>query len=232
LKQETGQDFLDGGFYNNCPAKIALSERQLLWGDVGDAHPDILLSLGTGHKLVDTDPAREVGNAATKQHRSIISRTWGMAGNLLEDQLECDKAWDDVVRQATGLCGKDRELVSRYVRLNVDIPRQVPRLDEVKRVEELEALVYAKEPNEAREVAHRLIASSFFCFFQQMPPGNKGRSRMHRLQGELESLTFSPVMIARCGLTIHTTFSSSEMQIQQRQSGVESPRSISQDFMR
>jgi len=186
LKPETGQDFLDGGFYNNCPAKIALSERQLLWSDVGDAHPDILLSLGTGHKLADIKAVKEVAKKPTKQRRGLISRTWSMAGNLLEDQLECDRAWHDVVRQATDLCGRDRELVSRYVRLNVDLPDQVPRLDEVKRVDELEGLVYAKTSDEVREVAHRLIASCFFAFFRTMPASKKGMRRIDQIEGEFE----------------------------------------------
>ncbi|KAK4445124.1 hypothetical protein QBC34DRAFT_441867 [Podospora aff. communis PSN243] len=185
LKQETGQDFLDGGFYNNCPAKIALSERQLIWNDVGDAHPDLVLSLGTGHKLVDADLPKTPARKATKRPLAIFARTWTMAGSLLEDQLECDRAWEDVVRQATDLCGKNRELVSRYVRLNVDIPDQVPRLDEVRRVEELEALVHAKAPEETREVAHRLIASCFLAVFKPMPAEKPGRSRRYKLQVHL-----------------------------------------------
>lgn len=40
--------FLDGALYHNNPAHVANTERKLLWPDVADSHPDILLSLGTG----------------------------------------------------------------------------------------------------------------------------------------------------------------------------------------
>jgi patatin-like phospholipase/acyl hydrolase len=44
----TKRTYLDGALYNNNPVKLVHRERKLLWPDVADRHPDILLSIGTG----------------------------------------------------------------------------------------------------------------------------------------------------------------------------------------
>ena len=43
----TKETYLDGAFHNNNPARVGNRERQLLWPDVQDNHPDLLLSIGT-----------------------------------------------------------------------------------------------------------------------------------------------------------------------------------------
>jgi len=39
--------YLDGAFHNNNPAKVGQTERRLIWKDVQDKPPDLLLSIGT-----------------------------------------------------------------------------------------------------------------------------------------------------------------------------------------
>lgn len=48
FKHGNGRSFLDGALYNNNPVNVAQRERKLLWPDVNDQHPDVLLSVGTG----------------------------------------------------------------------------------------------------------------------------------------------------------------------------------------
>lgn len=43
----TKRTYLDGALYHNNPVRLAHRERKLLWPDVANRHPDILLSLGT-----------------------------------------------------------------------------------------------------------------------------------------------------------------------------------------
>lgn len=50
----TNREYLDGALYNNNPARVASREAQLLWPEVSNLAPDILLSVGTG-KQYDTD---------------------------------------------------------------------------------------------------------------------------------------------------------------------------------
>jgi hypothetical protein len=48
------RNFLDGGFYNNNPSKVAKRESELLWPDVAEQSPDVFVSIGTSqdkHKI-------------------------------------------------------------------------------------------------------------------------------------------------------------------------------------
>jgi patatin-like phospholipase/acyl hydrolase len=48
IHEPTERTYLDGAVYHNNPVRLVRSEAQLLWPDVADEHPDILLSIGTG----------------------------------------------------------------------------------------------------------------------------------------------------------------------------------------
>jgi len=55
----TEETYLDGAFHNNNPTKVGNRERQLLWPDVQDNHPDVLLSIGTSqHQQALTEKLR------------------------------------------------------------------------------------------------------------------------------------------------------------------------------
>lgn len=126
----------------------------------------MLLSLGTGHNLPDAGiegaaiPPNPVPRPGFWRGTKVIVE------NIIGNQLLCEKAWDDTVRMTTALCRNDREITSRYIRLNVTVPGRVPRLDQVECVGELESLVLARGSDEEKEVAHRLIASCFFSVLQ------------------------------------------------------------------
>jgi predicted acylesterase/phospholipase RssA len=47
--------YMDGALYNNNPIRVAHAERRLLWSDVAYKHPDIILSIGTGQNLSETE---------------------------------------------------------------------------------------------------------------------------------------------------------------------------------
>ena len=63
--------YLDGAIYYNNPVKVANSERKLLWPDVADAPPDIILSVGTGMNRRKVQ--EELKDESTKQ--SVIRQT-------------------------------------------------------------------------------------------------------------------------------------------------------------
>lgn len=61
--QRTKRTFLDGALYHNNPIHVANTERKLLWPDVRDSHPDILLSIGTGtNSQIREDTAEHPGH--------------------------------------------------------------------------------------------------------------------------------------------------------------------------
>jgi predicted acylesterase/phospholipase RssA len=50
INPRSGQSYVDGALYYNCPAQVAWNESKLLWPELGTRHPDLLLSLGTGKR--------------------------------------------------------------------------------------------------------------------------------------------------------------------------------------
>jgi patatin-like phospholipase/acyl hydrolase len=92
--------YLDGALYFNNPIKIANNERKLLWPEVADCHPDLMLSIGTGQNQEETEAgvargarsqnelekrktAKKYGktDAAEKKQTSRPRRVFRAAGN-------------------------------------------------------------------------------------------------------------------------------------------------------
>ncbi|RYP21730.1 hypothetical protein DL765_002086 [Monosporascus sp. GIB2] len=186
FKNDTKREFSDGGLYHNCPVKVALNEKRLLWDDVRAEHPDIMLSLGTGRG----DPAYNQSNFQFRSRkvgkRGFLTRTWDVAAGLLENILACQSIWSESVRESTESCRGIREYTSRYFRLNIDIPTGVPKLDTLEKMDELETLAVKSAIHEAREVAHRLIASCFYLRLDTACRFSHGTEDLIRAEGTIQ----------------------------------------------
>ncbi len=125
-------------------------------------HPDLLLSLGTGRGEQDRSNTESKSRALGFGRRSFLTRTWDIAANMLESILACQGIWSDTIRESTSQCRGVREYTSRYIRLDIEIPNGVPKLDSLDKVVDLENLVLRTGFSEAKEVAHRLVASCFY----------------------------------------------------------------------
>ena len=158
-KPEGDRGLCDGGVYHNCPVQVASTESRLIWDDVGE-HPDILLSLGTGYDP-DAKRAKPSFSRRQKRHSHMFKEAKGLVNAYLQTINDTQTTWDTFVRESATRCRESPELESRYIRLNPRLSGDVPKLDERGKVDELERLVDAWVP-EAREVAHRLIASCFY----------------------------------------------------------------------
>ncbi|KAI3316635.1 FabD/lysophospholipase-like protein [Xylariaceae sp. AK1471] len=178
VKQEIQTCFLDGALYHNNPVWVAHHERKLIWGDVATSPPDILLSIGTGKNSGDrekpsksslpADPnpllqGKQKGRTWTSFPRQLIN----IAIDRFDKLMECDTTWNTYLVENSSA---DFNRVSglnkrRFIRINPDLRFKVPRLDAV---DELDRLEKATSENlhvnsaKIKEVAHRLIASSFF----------------------------------------------------------------------
>ena len=89
--------YLDGALYFNNPVKVADNERRLIWPDVADKHPDIILSLGTGQdasaiqqQLGAADELSDNANGRSKPDKLKNARWLGSfgAGRRLLEVLE------------------------------------------------------------------------------------------------------------------------------------------------
>lgn len=158
-------ELLDGGFLHNCPVQVAYRESQLLWRDGGEARPDIFLSLGTGYNP-EPRVTRPSFRRQRQPYRNIFTEARGVAEAYARAIRDCRHTWASFVdgmerAHPRGLFRESPEFRSRYIRLDLALNEGLPEIDETGKVGELEGLVRGQIP-EAKEVAHRLIASCFY----------------------------------------------------------------------
>ncbi|KAI5359445.1 putative Zinc finger, RING-type, patatin-like phospholipase domain-containing protein [Septoria linicola] len=175
--------YLDGGLRSPNPAFIADRERRLIWPDAGE--PDIFLSLGTGQnritvlqKLSDRQKAAALASVApTASQSPTKSKPSGRWRNKrTDDVLEAELAWQHfrhhVVREKSGNRGR------RFVRFNPDLDREPPTADSKSDLLSLQVnvrkrLQTAHRQSALRNVAHRLVASSFYLELQSKATAEK-----------------------------------------------------------
>jgi hypothetical protein len=194
----TKEGYIDGALYHNNPIRIAVDESKLIWPDTKDSPPDILLSIGTGQHGKDTDVFADAVRydsrrahirqmlhqvkPTPKKKRSIPGlgalseweSLWTVFKKRSESALDAELAWREfhkAVPHAT---------MDRYVRVNPSTIRPTPRMDDKSQVfslhEEIKAgLDMPHMKTTITEIAHRLIASSFYFHKPGPSRHNDGR---------------------------------------------------------
>ncbi|KAH8667562.1 hypothetical protein BGZ60DRAFT_564753 [Tricladium varicosporioides] len=185
-KNETKTAYIDGALYHNNPVGVAHHERMLIWKDVGMKQPDIFLSIGTGyngHPEQDTPvstsffgkfntthkkelpprPNVPLGNLRT--FSTFTGQLWSTVSSRFDSILNCTKIWNDFRLDALG--GPYASDQRRYIRLNPDLGFKVPKLDAVDNLRDIQQAAHEHLQSgfanaRTKEVAHRLIASTFF----------------------------------------------------------------------
>ncbi|KAK4185147.1 hypothetical protein QBC35DRAFT_538384 [Podospora australis] len=170
-------EFTDGAIHNNCPVWVAHHERKLLWPDVSDRSADMLLSIGTGlGKTAQNAHANGKAELLQRQRNtSGFSYVWRTAFDMLDSQTHCERVWSEYASQTS-----DGKSPRSNIRLNVQLSGDRPSLDNLAEMESLEKEARAKisQNPDIKEVAHRLIASSFYfekrAPYQRKTPGMYG----------------------------------------------------------
>lgn len=157
--QLSKQTYADGAIYYNNPIEIADKEWKLIWPNMKDECPDIVVSVGTTLRLNARDPSQLTSaprRGVVSHHKSLYK----MARERIASCLDPEKTWDNYISvlQPRTI---DRQ---RYVRLNPQLSDEPPRLDEVHRMIPLQKLVRERwrDDPKIRQVAFQLIASSFY----------------------------------------------------------------------
>lgn len=175
--------YLDGGLRCVNPAFIADRERRLIWPDVGE--PDLFLSLGSGQNRITvleklSSRPKEGSRSTmlpqpgqTAEEARKASRMWSRKS---DDVFDAEIAWQDfrsyVVRERTESKGR------RFIRFNPDLDKEPPQPDSKGDLENLQLVVRKRlqTPHRLaalRNVAHRLVASSFYLDLQSKATAEK-----------------------------------------------------------
>jgi hypothetical protein len=185
VKTETNSQYVDGGLRHMCPVWIAHHESKLIWGDVVNNPPDLLLSIGGGSHVKESD--RRPGSRSSKlisdassvvsvppMQRSGRPTTASGAGMSFrrEETKHADRIWDEFISE-----GSDIDLATdgddghrRYLRISPALKMKVPKFDGINDLDDVEREaqdVLFENVREVREAAQRLVASSFY--FEKEP---------------------------------------------------------------
>jgi predicted acylesterase/phospholipase RssA len=187
--EHDAQIYLDGGLKCGNPAALADKEGRLLWPEA-DA-PDLFLSLGTGqHRLEvlkrlskqpSSSPERDTmsGSSPVKPSRPTarMSRRWSIRKEEVNVDADTERAWAafklDIMRDGSESKGR------QFVRLNPDLGKTPPAPDNRQEIEALQdnvrkGLKGSQKAMALRNIAHRLVASSFYLDARSTVTGEFG----------------------------------------------------------
>ncbi|UKZ53308.1 hypothetical protein TrVGV298_007100 [Trichoderma virens] len=178
IQGETMRAYTDGAIHHHCPVFIADQERRLLWEDVKDWPPDIVLSIGSGFRTAEDSSSppetMEIStsdgffNRRPRPRRAVagLGYLWRTANKIIEKQLDCEEIWRSYSSQNKSAGDKMRYGdENRNIRLNVHFANELPALDDVKAMdgmEHLAKLMVQETRREIQKVAEKLIASCFY----------------------------------------------------------------------
>ena len=205
------EGFLDGAVFHNNPVRIANYESKLLWPDAEDFHPDILLSIGTGHYDADMDglldasrsdrrrlQIRKVFNQvkpAVREKRSIAGlkaftefESWlTIFKRRVESVLDAELTWKEFRKDVVGTSSPIA--AERYIRVNPRTKHRTPKMDDKTQIhilhEEVKSgLCTHGMRTKIEEIARRLVAGSFY--FEKSGPSREAGDHI-TIQGACHS---------------------------------------------
>lgn len=190
VNKRTNEGYLDGALFHNNPVKIAYRESKLIWPDVERCHPDILLSIGTGHNGRNTPGSVEsrlphqrrtepMAESLVNPERGGLKQAlgnWlkipffaqflGVLVNRVDNILDSEQIW--LSFRSDVLDSRTAQECRRYERFNPNLDRTPPRLDDVEEYESLQKTVMDKLRTKSAyrkkiaRIVHRLVASCFY----------------------------------------------------------------------
>ncbi|KAI4717347.1 FabD/lysophospholipase-like protein [Aureobasidium sp. EXF-10727] len=168
--QKTGASYIDGGLYHNNPVYVANREQKLLWPELASKHPDILLSIGTGKSLSESQRGVSRGRSSSPKADATVHKSGGIFQTLaalyqrFDNILDAEYAWIDF---NADINDRNDDFPSPYIRFNLDLKSKPPPFDAKDKYHEFRADVRRRlrDPDVmemTRNVACSLVASSFY----------------------------------------------------------------------
>lgn len=156
------QVYTDGAIYHNNPIQIADKERKLIWPELENDPPDIIVSVGTSYNPAARSSAEKALSPVS--HRlGVFSHGKSLmkiAIDHITSALDSEKIWRSYM---SVLHPPPNEKVG-YIRINPQLKENPPGLDEVESLPYIQGVVREISSTDVsiQNVALRLIASSFY----------------------------------------------------------------------
>ena len=176
---------------------MAHHEAKLIWGDVSRGVPDLVVSIGTGTQLRDHQVVRPSNGRTSRatqassgssvhssnqphggrgtMHVPSVLGTTSTGSQRLSEYKECDRQWNRFMSSSTHQLGPQAEEgisaseQQHYIRISPELLIPIPKFDQIQKMDDIEqeAEEVLYQMPEVWEIAHRLIASTFF--FEKNP---------------------------------------------------------------
>lgn len=161
----SGQVYQDGAIYYNCPVELAMREQKLIWPDMAESCPDMVLSVGTGINR-NARKAAPTRKGLTLGFFSQLKNLTRLAIDKIQSTLDSEQTWRTFVNQSN----PPQHLRDRYIRLNLGLKSDPPRMDDTSQLMRLKnetESYFAVHETEIKSVADRLLATSFYFALDQ-----------------------------------------------------------------
>lgn len=156
------QVYTDGAIYHNNPIQIADKERKLIWPELENDPPDIIVSVGTSYNPAARSSAEKALSPLSPRlgvfsHGKSLMK---IAIDHIASSLDSEKTWHSYMN----VLHPPTNQKARYVRINPQLRENPPGLDEVERLPYIQEVVREMSSTDVsiQNVALRLIASSFY----------------------------------------------------------------------
>jgi hypothetical protein len=163
---------LDGSLKANNPVRLAERERKLIWPCSGE-FPDLHVSIGAGTTGEVNAVVTEGRVGGLHRQATGVGVRYEIAKGAVKDVMNSDAVWHDFCQPLTE---RDK---TRYRRLNIPFPKEVPEMDDVSSLLVLEetARTYCSSLEatmQLKSIARQLVASTFYFDFEAWTrPGQK-----------------------------------------------------------
>jgi predicted acylesterase/phospholipase RssA len=175
---KTRTSYIDGGLYHNNPVNVANRERKLLWPEIADKHPDILLSIGTGQNLSEAREKLQRRSSSPKDGDKSggIRRTLEALYQRFDNILDAEHTWTEF---EADINNRNNDFPSPYIRFNLDLKKKLPPFDAKDKFREFQADVKQRlqDPDVVemtKDIACSLVASSFYFELTETTPQRGG----------------------------------------------------------
>lgn len=165
----------DGGLYYNNPVEIADAERKAIWPGTALDHPDIMLSIGTGHNPKNNSDGSIPTLSRRPARRGVISNIKNLK-RIAEDHIaistESQRTWNAWYRMVSRSADDKNK---RFYRLNIECLRDPPLLDDISAMRELRESTHQQYgANQIiQKIASHLVATTFYIHVTSVSPGRK-----------------------------------------------------------
>lgn len=177
------QMYYDGGVHYNNPVEVADRERKLIWPDLQDQEPDLLLSVGTAYNTRSKSPQSPVlaRHVATKGMFAYVRYLAKLAVDHIVVSLDSEKKWHDYI-DTKAPSAADR---SRYWRLNTELDHDPPKMDDVGSIKDLQEKTWLQfgDSIQVKKLACHFVAT---CFYFEI--GSRSGQGHSPLQPELSGM--------------------------------------------